>query len=827
MDSISGLSESEVLARRAAGQGNGAPLQTSRSYLQILSENFFTFINCVLFVLGVALVALGRPSDALMSVGVVLANTLVNVVQEVRAKRTLDRIALITRPRVTVLRAGQERTVDPGQIVLGDVLVARPGDQIVVDGQVVGAGTMDVDESLLTGESDLIPKRAGDPVYSGSFVVTGQGLYEAQKVGAHSFANQLAADARAFRRVYTPLQRQINLVIQIIVLLAVYLEVLLAIDAAIQNIPIVSSVRMSVVIVGLVPNGLFLAIALAYAIGAVRMVGQGALVQQSNAVESLSNVDVLCLDKTGTLTANQIRLHDLHPLAVSESELRRILGDYAASTTAGNRTIAALVEACGGQARRVCAEVPFSSARKWSALAFDEEALRGVYVLGAPEVLWPYIASEQKKAFQTVVDQWTAAGLRVVLFLGSADRAPGALYNAAGQPCLSDQLIPLGVVSLQDKLRSQARETLAEFVTAGVRLKIISGDHPQTVAALAKRVGLGPELQMVSGQDLGRMDGAQMTQLVEETTIFGRITPQQKEMLVQALQQRAHYVAMIGDGVNDVLSLKRANLGIAMQSGAPATRGVADIILLNDSFAALPQAFLEGQRILNGMQDILKLFLTRVLYSVLLIISLGIIGGFPFTPKTNSLLSLLTVGIPTIALAAWARPRGVPRRNLLGGLLHFVLPAALTLGMAGLGVYLFYFVSEYNAILALNPSVETLAATIVALPYAQSALLTFTVLAGLLLLPFVEPPTSIWVGGDMLSGDWRPSLLALVLLLGYAAILASPGLRQFFELAPLTLPDYGLIGLVVVGWALLLRLIWRMRLLERFLTLDWAQDESD
>jgi cation-transporting ATPase E len=391
---IQGLSESEVVARRARGQGNDVRLQTSRSYVEILRHNAFTFINSVLFTIGIVLILMDRLGDAVVTAGLVLMNVVVGVVQEGRAKRTLDQIALLTRPKATVIREGQERTVDPGEIVLGDVLVVRPGDQIVVDGQVIGDGRIDVDESLLTGESDLIPKRAGDTVYSGSFCVTGGASYEAQKVGAECFANQLTAGARAFRQVKTPLQKNVDFVIRILVFLAGQLGILLALSFAIKGLSVVESVQVAAVIASLVPQGLFAMITIAYAMGAVRIAGKGALIQQANAVESLSNVSVLCLDKTGTLTANRIRLHALRPLGVSEAELRRILGDYVASASSRNRTAGAIAEACGGQERHVREEVPFSSGRKWSALAFDDGALRGVYVLGAPEILRPLLGSD-------------------------------------------------------------------------------------------------------------------------------------------------------------------------------------------------------------------------------------------------------------------------------------------------------------------------------------------------------------------------------------------------------------------------------------------------
>jgi cation-transporting P-type ATPase E len=812
---IQGLSQSEVLARRARGQGNDVQFQTSRSYFQIIRENVFSFINNVLFGLGIALALLGRYSDAFMSVGVVFVNTLVSVVQEVRAKRILDQIALLTRPKATVVREGREQTIDPAEIVLGDVLVLHSGDQVVVDGQMVG-GRADVDESLLTGEADLVPKRAGDPVYSGSFCVAGQALYEAQKVGADSFAMQLTSGAQAFRRVHTPLQQEINLVIRIILLIAVYFELLLILRSLSNRLGIVESVRMSTVIIGLVPNALFLALALAYAMGAVRMVRQGALVQQANAVESLSNVDVLCMDKTGTITTNRLRLDDLQPIDWLETEVRRMLGDYVTSTTARNRTSDALCDACGGQARTVREEVLFSSQHKWSALALDDPALPGVYVLGAPEMLVSRLRPGRDLAPQ--IDEWAARGLRVLLFAHRPDVVP--LSDAGGQPVLPDGLIPLAILSLSDELRPEARETFAGFGKAGIRFKIISGDSLQTVAALARQAGLGPELKVVSGAELAEMDRVQFAQAAEDTTVFGRVTPRQKENLVEALRRRGHYVAMIGDGVNDVLSLKKANLGISVQSGSQMTRSVADIILLNDSFASLPFAFREGQRILNGMQDILRLFLTRVLVVALLILSIQVAGSFPFTPKNASLLALLTVGIPTIALAAWAQSGPTRRNGLVRALLHFVLPAALTLSLVALGVYMVYYIPTFRAILLQGSPAATRAAAEGAVPVARSALTSITVLGGLILIPFAEPPIKFLVGGEHLSGDWRPTILAGALLVVYLIIMAVPSLRDFFELVKLPDYHYPLICLAAVAWAVILRWVWRTRLLDRFLGLD-------
>jgi len=794
-----GLSESQVIERRQRGLGNDVRLSVSQSYLQILRRNAFTFINTVLFAIGVALVLMGQPGDAVVTAGLVLMNVIVGVYQEGRAKRKLDQIALLTRPQATVVRAGQERSVDPAEIVLDDVLVARPGDQIVVDGRIIAEGRMEVDESLLTGESDLIAKGEGDPVYSGSFCVSGGAFYRAEKVGAESYAHQLTASARAFRQVKTPLQGAIDLVIRVIVLLVTQLGILLAISFAIQRVPLVEGVRVAAVIVALVPQGLFFMITVAYAMGAFRVAGRGALIQRANAVESISNVDLLCLDKTGTLTTSRVTLEAILPVGegtrAGTDELRRILGDYVATMRDPNRTVEAISRACPGDVRSISEKVPFSSERKWSGLASEDGALRGVTVLGAPEVLEPALPADP--LLEARASAWASQGLRVLLLAHRPEVGP--LHTPSGEPRLPSHLHGLALLSFRDELRTEAHETLAHLAGLGVGIKVISGDHPHTVAALARQVGLDAP-QVLSGLELDRMDDLELAQRAEETAVFGRITPGQKERLIAQFQKAGHYVAMIGDGVNDVLSLKRAQVGIAMQSGSAAARGVADLILLQDSFAVLPVAFREGQRIVRGMEDIVRLLLTRTVYALLLVIATQMVGvPFPVTPKHNSIIAFLTVGLPILAIAAWARP-GTPARDVIRATGRFVFPAAFTIAVLSLSVYL--------AHLASGADVET----------ARTALTTTCVLCGLLLIPFVEPPNQAWVGGDDLSGDRRPALLALGLLILYLVITVTPPLRAFFELTLLRGTDYALIAALVAVWAVVQRAVWRARLFERLLS---------
>jgi cation-transporting ATPase E len=834
---INGLSETEVVARRQQGQGNNVHFQSSRTYGDIIRANVFTFINLVLFGIGAVLVVLGLYTDALASVGIAFWNMVIGIAQEIRAKRALDEIALLTRPKATVMRDAKPIIVDPSQIVVGDILLVKAGDQIVVDGKVVSESRMDVDESLLTGESDLIGKHKGDQVFSGTYCVNGSAYYEAQMVGEQSVASKLTSGARAYRAEKTPLQVDVEFIVQLLVVVTIIIAILFSLAALVVSQPLTESARIAAVITGLIPNGLFFMTTIAYGMGAVRMAGQGALIQHANAVESMSNVNVLCLDKTGTLTANHINLVDTVPYSISDEEFRHILGVYAASAHTGNRTSDALHEALKGDKQPTVEEVPFSSERKWSGIAFNSQEHKGVYILGAPEILRPNLSKGTDVGKK--LSEWEEQGLRVLLFAQHAELV--SLHNADDEPQLPSDLVALGAIAFSDELRPEAEATLKQFAETGIQLKIISGDNPNTVAALARQAGLSKDIQVISGLDLEKMNPTQFAQAAQDTTVFGRITPQQKERLVGALRAGGHYVAMIGDGVNDVLSLKRAQIGIAMQSGSQATRGVADIILLNDSFAALPSAFSEGQRIVIGMLDIIRLFLTRVVYQAIIIVAIAIIGlSFPITPVHQSLLSLITVGFPTLGLAAWARP-GAPPKRALDSVMRFIIPAGVLLAIVGVAIYVVYYVAVFTNSAGTNvfnirvmtpaqiSAIESVRGETMmqiidtakgeASAVARTILTSVTTLAGLVLVVFVEPPTSFWVGGDELSGDWRPTIVAILLGILYIVIMLVPSLRNTFELTQLDPRDWVIIFVVVALWTMLQRFVWRAKVFDKLLRL--------
>jgi cation-transporting ATPase E len=539
-------------------------------------------------------------------------------------------------------------------------------------------------------------------------------------------------------------------------------------------------------------------IVVTYAAAAVRLIGKGALVQQANAIESLSHVEVLCLDKTGTLTTNRIVFVEARPFGLGGDEFAKLLGDAIASASDRNRTAEAIAAAFLGHARRLVEEVPFTSALKWSAVAIDDGSDRGVFVTGAPDILAPSLQPHVDLGPE--IAAWTTEGKRVLLFAYRPDCQ--GLRDESGEARLPANLIPLGLLAFVDELRPEARETLRRFAELGIRLKLISGDDPRTVGALAVQAGFPEPIDLVSGHELDAMSDDEFAAAARDGTIFGRTTPQQKERLVQTLRDQGHYVAMIGDGVNDILAMKRANLAVAVKSGSPATRGVADLVLLNDSFAALPPAFGEGQRILGGMRDVVGLFLSRSLAVTAVILGAILAGApFPITPKHNSVLALFAVGVPTLALAAWAKPER-PRGRLLRAIAPFLVPAALTVAPVALTVYLLWW--------RVTGNVEI----------ARTVLTTTLIGCGVLLVLFVQPPSRFWVGGDEFSGDWRPGVMAAMLLLGYLGMLFIRPLREMFELSPMTGPDLLAIAAVVAGWVLLVRWVWRGRWFERLFDLN-------
>jgi cation-transporting ATPase E len=797
-----GLSSVEAEQRAQAAGTNRFESEATRSYARIFIDNAFPAANVALMAVAFVLIVLGLFIDAFFTGALVLGNIVVGVFQESRAKRQLDRIAVLARSKARVIRDGREHEIDPDDIVQDDIVVIRPGDQVQADGKVLAEDRCSIDESLLTGESDLVRKREGDDVYSGSFCMSGQAVYCCERIGGESFANRITATARAFHVMRTPLQREVGYVMwgMALVVTLISFEVIASFHSIYGRLPLVETTRAAAVIVALVPQGLWVMVTVTYAIAIVRLAPLGTLVQRHNAIESMSHVDLLCLDKTGTITTNALTLEAVHALGIEEAELRRLLGVYCASATISNRTNDAIKASIDAHPVAVIDEVHFDPVRKWSALVVDTPGMQGMYILGAPEVLLGHASSPES---DHLLSSWSRRGLRVLLF--ASRPGLGAVAYRGDEPKLPDDLTLLGFAMLRDQLRTAARETIAEFASAGIVLKIISGDNQETVAALAREAGVPGADHAVSGLDLDA-DPERLAAAAVDATVFGRIAPAQKASIVEALQRAGHHVAMIGDGVNDVPALKRAHVAISVRSASPVTRSVADIILLDDSFSALPRAFIEGRRIRSGMEAVIRLILTRTFAVALIIVGTAMASSeFPVSPRHTAILSTLTVGIPALFIAAWARPR-LTSRYLVPASAPFVVPASIL--MAAMSV------------VAYEVALRT-----VDLPTARTVVTAAGVFAGGLLIPFVDDPPDRWMRLRGLLQPRRTAVLgASTIVLFVIAMLLAP-LRHFYELEPIGF-EMWLIVIAAVGcWTLCLGTVWR--LMARYVPPSGRRGESE
>ena len=665
-----GLSSAQVAERRSRGLANAAGEHTSRPVTDILRANIFTRFNLLLGVLLAVILAWGEWKDALFGI-VLVTNALIGIAQELRAKRTLDRLAVLSAPRVRVIRDGAPREIAVEELVADDLVDLRAGDQLVADGVVRASASLQADESLLPGESEPVDKRAGDRLLSGSFVVAGSGGYQATGVGAEAYARKLAAQARRFTVVRSELVAGINQILRYVTWALPPVAVLLVLSqlhtAETRQEAATSTVAA---LVGMVPQGLVLLTSIAFGAAAVTLARRRVLVQQLPAVEGLARVDVVCLDKTGTLTDGTIAFDSLIRLD-DQTPAEAALGALAADENR-NATLAAIGQAFPtppGWAREDA--VPFSSARKWSAASF---AGHGAWVLGAPEMVLP----NGQDGLLARAAELAASGRRVLVLA----RADGPLDSQA----LPRSLRAAAFLVLTERLRPDAGDTIAYFAAQGVAVKVISGDSPHTVGAVATRAGVPGAGDPFDARDLPD-DPAALGALLEERSVIGRVTPHQKEAMVKALQARGHTVAMTGDGVNDVLALKLADIGVAMGSGAPATKAVAELVLLDNRFATLPGVVAEGRRVTANIERVANLFITKTVWATLLAIAAGAaLLPYPFLPRQLTVIDSLAIGVPAFFLAlAPNRRRYLP--GFAGRVLRFAIPAGLIVAAATFSAY--------------------------------------------------------------------------------------------------------------------------------------------
>jgi cation-transporting ATPase E len=731
-----GLSAAEVQARRDRGQLNAVEEHTSRTIGEIVRANVLTRFNALLSVLAVAVLATGRYGDALFAI-VLVINALIGIGQEVRAKRTLDRLAVLHAPTAAVVRDGEEAEVPLGEIVLDELVVLRAGDQVPADGDVIASTGLEVNESALTGESDAVHKAVGDAVLSGTIVVAGRGRFVATAVGSDAYARKLAAEVKAFTRTRSEIEESIDTLLRYITWIIVAVSPLLlwsqfrTDETGDWREPVTGSVAA---LVGMIPEGLVLLTSVAFLLAALALTRRNVLVQELPAVEGLARVDVVCLDKTGTLTVGDIVFDELLPIGpdgrvgADEGVLGEALGALADAPDP-NASLAALgarFAPTAGWDRD--GEVAFSSARKWSAASFVE---RGAWFLGAPEMLL-----EDDDPLRDQVAELAATGRRVLL----VQHAPGGL---AGEQLPTDRR-SVALCTLAEQIRPDAADTLRYFADQGVTIKVISGDNPTTVAAIATEVGLDVGTA-IDARHLGS-EPDDVAEAVATGTVFGRVSPHQKQAMVRALQAQGHTVAMTGDGVNDALALKDADIGVAMGNGAQATRAVAQLVLLDGQFSRLPLVLAEGRRVIGNIERVASLFVSKNAYSLILVLLVSIAGlPYPFLPRHLTLISALTIGIPAFVLALGPNPDRY-RPGFLRRVLRFAVPSGAITAMAVFAAYLLASIEDLTR--DERRTAATIAALVVALwilavlarPYAPWKVALLAAMAGIAVAAIAIPP---------------------------------------------------------------------------------------
>ncbi|WP_072523118.1 cation-translocating P-type ATPase [Blautia sp. Marseille-P3087] len=663
---MTGLTDEQVNARIAEGKVNADENPNTRTYKQIVRENTLTFFNFLNLVLLVLVLLVGSYKNAFF-VCIIIINTLIGIAQEIRAKKTIDKLAILTARKSVVIREGQKWTVPTEELVLDDVVCLKTGDQVPADARIL-EGSLEVNESLLTGESDNLPKNEGDELFSGSFVTSGEACCQIIHVGKDNYAAQITSEAKEFKRHNSELKNSLNAILKVISIIIVPLGALLFYK---QYYIVGDTFRDSVVsmvagVLGMIPEGLVLLTSVALTLGALVLANKKTLVQELYCIETLARVDTLCLDKTGTITEGTMCVERVEPYvstgrvetAATESEpsespeaeaqgqvaadpafgddINTVMGNMMYVLKDQNATIDALRK-CFPARQGMTLEhvIPFSSDRKYSGAVFEE---KGTYLMGAAQFLFPEDNEELTEKCQAYAEE----GLRVLVLAHSSQNAEGTE--------LPEGLEPLALMLLTDVIREEAPDTLAFFDSQEVDLKVISGDDPVTVAAIARRAGLKNADSYVDATTLTTEE--ELQDAVAQYSVFGRVTPQQKKAMVQALQSQGHTVAMTGDGVNDVLALKEADCSIAMAQGSDAAKNIANVVLLDSNFASMPHIVNQGRRVVNNIRTAASMFLIKTMFSVMLsLLTIFFGNAYPFEPIQMSLISACAVGIPTFLLA--------------------------------------------------------------------------------------------------------------------------------------------------------------------------------
>ncbi|MCB0994025.1 MAG: HAD-IC family P-type ATPase [Acidimicrobiales bacterium] len=736
-----GLTQAEVDERVASGRVNATPAAPVRTIGQILQANILTRVNAIILTLFVLILVSGYVKDALF-VGVVVSNSVIGIAQELIARRELKKLALLNAPRARVVRDGEVRSIEVEAVVADEVLELGPGDQVVVDGEVLTSVGLELDESLLTGEADPVDKDPGAEVMSGSFVAAGSGRFRATKIGGESYASTLAEEARRFTLVDSELRRGINAVLRWLTFIIPPAALLLLWSLLDAEDGWQEAVQGTVAAaVAMVPDGLVLLTSLAFVAGVITLARRQALAKELATVELLARVDTLCLDKTGTITTGEISFGELVAVGGHDDEFATAaMAALAAADPKPNPTLEAIrshLDAPSGW--EAVAVEPFSSARKWSGIQFAEQ---GTFYFGAPDILFDVDDVDARER----AEQEAEAGRRVLLLT----RVDAPLTDT-----LPAERHPVALLLLEDTVRPDAPEILRFFAEQGVRLKIISGDNVRTVAAVAERAGVPNATSSLDARTLPD-DPEELADTLDSVTVFGRVTPHQKQAMVGALQSRGRVVAMTGDGVNDVLALKDSDMGIAMGSGSEATRSIAQLVLLDNSFATLPEVLAQGRKVINNIERVANLFVTKATYAVLLTAIIGVQQvPFPFLPRHLTLIGTFSIGLPGFFLAL-APNAALVRPGFLDRVLRFSLPAGAIAAVASWAVYEYARRHDATALLE-----DRTAATITLLGI------------GLVVLVTISRPLKAW-----------KVLLAVAMAALYAGVLTIGPLKRYFELDP-------------------------------------------
>lgn len=789
-----GLSEAEAAARlKKLGP---AAERTSRSTASIVAGNVFTLFNLIIGVFFVLVLSLGLFADAIFGL-IAIVNTWIGIRQELKAKRMLDRLALLIAPKATVIRDGREVELLGDEVVPGDLVLLSPGDQLIADGELAAGRGLALDESMLTGEADPIGKERGDEVLSGSFVVSGSGSFEVTAVREDSYAGKVAGEAKAFRHPPSPLEREVNRVILAATWVLLPLAVLLIGSLAIRHTPIKEAAQTATAgLITLIPEGLVLLMSVTFAVAAMKLARRNTLVQQMSATESLAAVDTICVDKTGTLTDGELTVTAIEIAnGTDQRDAEQLIGRYAASAGDRNRTLEAIAESYPGEAEDALDEVVFSSAWKWAGLAFEDGTGPLTLVMGAPDLMIDAGALKLDERMSGRLDEETVRGRRVIAFARTSERLP-----ETGEDGYPDGLEPVALVVLEENLRPGVAETLELIRSEEVDLKVISGDAKATVTAVAMAVGLPDDVGIVEGSELPE-DEEELAQVAMENTIFCRIQPAQKRALVAALSGAGRYTAMIGDGVNDVPALKSARMAVAMGSGSQVTKSIADVVLLKDEFKRLPEAVAEGRRIARNIHRLGRLYMTKSIYAAALILLVSVPGfAFPFLPRHLTLAAMLTIGIPSFVLALAPSDGPLYRGRLLRALGAFAVPAGIS---SAIGSILSF--ALVDAVFGGGITEGRTAAT------------TTLIVLGLCFILLLERGP----GREHIA--IQSYMLAMIAGLGalFAGILAVPLLREFFDMAMLDAAQWFIALLAAALGLVLASLMWRLPLIQ-----SWEAEEK-